>query len=71
MVVMTHFINDDSVMHKRIINFRPTDIHRGDDVSREFFYCIHGWGIKNVMTMTVDNASSNDKTLEYLVKKNS
>ncbi|GJT10872.1 zinc finger BED domain-containing protein RICESLEEPER 2 [Tanacetum coccineum] len=30
--------------------------------------CINGWGIKNVMTMTVDNIASNDKALEYLLE---
>lgn len=31
---------------------------------------MHGdWGLKNVMTMTIDNASSNDKAIEYLVDR--
>ena len=46
-------------MHKRIINFRPIDSHRGDDIGRELMECIKGWGIKNVMTMTLDNALMN------------
>ncbi|KAJ0513752.1 putative HAT dimerization domain, ribonuclease H-like superfamily, hAT-like transposase, RNase-H [Helianthus annuus] len=69
MVVTGHFIDDDWVMHKRIINFRPIDSHKGDDIARELLDCIHGWGIKNVMTMTLDNASSNDKAVGFLVKK--
>ncbi|KAJ9536380.1 hypothetical protein OSB04_un000440, partial [Centaurea solstitialis] len=56
MVVTVHFIDDDWS-------------HRGEDVGRELLECIQGWRIENVMTMTVDNASSNDKALEYLVKK--
>ncbi|KAJ9567365.1 LOW QUALITY PROTEIN: hypothetical protein OSB04_003331 [Centaurea solstitialis] len=70
MVVTAHFIDDDWVMHKRIINFRLIESHRGEDMGRELLDCIHGWGIENIRTMTVDNASSNDKTLEYLVKSN-
>ncbi|KAL4574512.1 hypothetical protein LXL04_021344 [Taraxacum kok-saghyz] len=31
--------------------------------------CIHEWGMKKVMSMTVDNAKSNDVAIKYLVKK--
>ncbi|GJZ28770.1 zinc finger BED domain-containing protein RICESLEEPER 2 [Tanacetum coccineum] len=68
MVLTAHFIDDDWVMHKRIINFRPIHSHRGVDIGRALLECITGWGIKNVMTVTVDNISSNDKALEYLVE---
>ncbi|GJT21886.1 zinc finger BED domain-containing protein RICESLEEPER 2 [Tanacetum coccineum] len=68
MVLTAHFIDDDWVMHKRIINFRPIHSHRGVDIGRALLECITGWGIKNVMTMTVDNIASNDKALEYLVE---
>ncbi|GJR97228.1 zinc finger BED domain-containing protein RICESLEEPER 2 [Tanacetum coccineum] len=68
MVLTAHFIDDDWVMHKRIINFRPIHSHRGVDIGRALLECINGWGIKNVMTMTVDNIASNDKALEYLLE---
>ena len=68
MVLTTHFIDDDWVMHKRIINFRPIHSHRGVDIGRALLECINGWGIKNVMTITVDNITSNDKAIEYLVE---
>ncbi|PWA56714.1 zinc finger BED domain-containing protein RICESLEEPER 2 [Artemisia annua] len=69
MVVTAHFIDDDWNMHKRIINFRPIESHRADDISADLLKCIVGWGIKNVMTMTVDNAPRNDKAISYLIKK--
>nr|GEX87844.1 zinc finger BED domain-containing protein RICESLEEPER 2 [Tanacetum cinerariifolium] len=69
MLVTAHFIDDDWNMHKRIINFRPIESHRADDISGDLLKCIVGWGIKNVMTMTVDNAPSNDKAIGYLIKK--
>lgn len=69
MVVTAHFIDEDWVMHKRIINFREIDSHKGKDVGRLLLDCIYGWGIKNVMTMTVDNATSNNKAIEYLITK--
>ncbi|PWA76961.1 zinc finger BED domain-containing protein RICESLEEPER 2 [Artemisia annua] len=68
MVLTAHFIDDDWVMHKRIINFRPIHSHRGVDIGRAILECITGWGIKNVMTIKVDNIASNDKALEYLVE---
>ncbi|PWA60048.1 zinc finger BED domain-containing protein RICESLEEPER 2 [Artemisia annua] len=68
MVLTAHFIDDDWVMHKRIINFRPIHSHRGVDMGRAILECITGWGIKNVMTITVDNIASNDKAIEYLVE---
>ncbi|GJZ85552.1 zinc finger BED domain-containing protein RICESLEEPER 2 [Tanacetum coccineum] len=64
----SHRHDEDWVMHKIIINFRPIHSHRGVDIGRALLECITGWGIKNVMTVTVDNISSNDKALEYLVE---
>ncbi|GJT94202.1 zinc finger BED domain-containing protein RICESLEEPER 2 [Tanacetum coccineum] len=68
MVLTAHFIDEDWVMHKRIINFRPIHSHRGVDIGRALLECITGWGLKNVMTVTVDNVASNDKAIEYLVE---
>nr|XP_043619135.1 zinc finger BED domain-containing protein DAYSLEEPER-like isoform X2 [Erigeron canadensis] len=69
MVVTAHFIDENWVMHKRIINFRPIESHSGDDIGPELLRCIDCWGIQNVMTITLDNASSNDKAIEYLLKE--
>ncbi|GKA15293.1 zinc finger BED domain-containing protein RICESLEEPER 2 [Tanacetum coccineum] len=60
--------HNDWVMNKRIINFRPINSHRGVDIGKVLLECINGWGIKNVMTVTVDNIASNDKALEYLLE---
>ncbi|KAL4560644.1 hypothetical protein LXL04_032797 [Taraxacum kok-saghyz] len=69
MVITAHFIDDDWVMHKRVVNFREVDTHKGEDMARELLVCIHKWGMKKVMSMTVDNAKSNDVAIKYLVKK--
>ncbi|XP_071694569.1 zinc finger BED domain-containing protein RICESLEEPER 1-like [Rutidosis leptorrhynchoides] len=66
---MAHFIDEDWVMHKRIINFRLIDSHKGDDIGSDLMECIRGWGIKNVIIMTFDNASSNDKVVYYVLSK--
>ncbi|GKA74620.1 zinc finger BED domain-containing protein RICESLEEPER 2 [Tanacetum coccineum] len=68
MVVTAHFIDDEWVMHKRIINFIPINSHKGDDIGRKLLTCITEWGLKNVMTIAVDNASTNNKALDYLVR---
>ncbi|GKD61913.1 hypothetical protein Tco_1299422, partial [Tanacetum coccineum] len=65
-IKMAHY--DDWVMHKRVINFKPISSHRGEDIRRKLLKCINKWGIKNVMTITVDNITSNDKALQYLVE---
>ncbi|PWA81298.1 zinc finger BED domain-containing protein RICESLEEPER 2 [Artemisia annua] len=68
MVITAHFVDDDWVMHKRVINFKRVNSHRGEDIGRVLLKCINEWGIKNVMTITVDNISSNDKALKYLIE---
>jgi hypothetical protein len=68
MVVTAHFIDDDWVIDKRVVNFREVDTHKGEDMARELLVCIHEWGMKKVMSMTVDNAKSNDVAIKYLVK---
>ena len=47
-------------MNKRIINFCPIAGHNGQLIGRPIEKCLISWGIKNVMTITVDNANSND-----------
>ncbi|GJR63610.1 zinc finger BED domain-containing protein RICESLEEPER 2 [Tanacetum coccineum] len=66
LVKMAHY--DDWVMHKRVINFKRINSHRGEDIGRVLLKCINGWGIKNVMTITVDNITLNDTALKYLIE---
>lgn len=63
MVVTTHFI-DGNRPHKRIINFRPIDTHKRENTGSKLLECIHRWRIKNVMTITIDNTTSNYKSIE-------
>ncbi|CAI9282170.1 unnamed protein product [Lactuca saligna] len=69
MVVTAHFITEDFVMHKRVVNFREIDTHKAEDMARELLICINEWGMKNVMTMTVDNAKTNDAAINIIVKE--
>ncbi|XP_050941542.1 zinc finger BED domain-containing protein RICESLEEPER 2-like [Cucumis melo] len=43
--------------------------HKGDTIGRAIEKCLEGWGIDRLFTVTVDNASSNDVAIAYLVKK--
>ena len=56
-------------MHKRVVNFREVDTHKAEDMARELLICINEWGMKNVMTMTVDNAKTNDAAINIIVKE--
>nr|KAJ0185566.1 hypothetical protein LSAT_V11C900474930 [Lactuca sativa] len=69
MVVTTHFIDENWIMHKRLTNFREIDNHKGEDMGQELLDCICGWGMKNVMTITLDNVATNIKAIDFLVKK--
>ncbi|KAA0065395.1 zinc finger BED domain-containing protein RICESLEEPER 2-like isoform X3 [Cucumis melo var. makuwa] len=69
MVITTHFIDDDWNLHKRILNFCQVANHKGDTIGRAIEKCLEGWGIDRLFTVTVDNASSNDVVIAYLVKK--
>ncbi|KAA0034808.1 putative transposase [Cucumis melo var. makuwa] len=69
MVLTAHFIDDDWNLHKRILNFCQVANHKGDTIGRAIEKCLEGWGIDRLFTVTVDNASSNDVAIAYLVKK--
>ncbi|KAL9690156.1 hypothetical protein QQ045_010552 [Rhodiola kirilowii] len=64
-----HFIDDNWSMNKRILNFVPIRSHRGEDIGLVIENCLRDWEIKNVFTITVDNAASNNTAIEYLRKK--
>ncbi|KAL0545901.1 hypothetical protein IC582_015798 [Cucumis melo] len=69
MVITAHFIDDDWNLHERILNFCQIANHKGDTIGRAIEKCLEGWGIDKLFTVTVDNASSNDVAIAYLVKK--
>lgn len=42
------------------------DSHKGEDIGKALDKCLLEWGIENVCTITVDNASSNDGAIGYM-----
>ena len=69
MSLTAHFIDEEWKLQKRIINFCLIENHKGETIGREIERCLREWGIENVFTITVDNASSNDGAISYLQKK--
>ncbi|KAG6482666.1 hypothetical protein ZIOFF_059302 [Zingiber officinale] len=54
---------------RRRINFTKTTSHKGDDIGKVLETCLSNWGIDKVFTITVDNASTNEKAVEYMGKR--
>ncbi|XP_031095252.1 zinc finger BED domain-containing protein RICESLEEPER 2-like [Ipomoea triloba] len=69
MVVTAHFIDEDWKLHKKIISFIPVTSHKGQYIAKALENCLLEWGLRNVFTVTVDNASSNDTALGFLKRK--
>lgn len=68
MLITDHFIADDWTLHKRIMGFTKVSDHKGTTIGREIESSILEWGIKQIFTITVDNASSNTTSIDYLRK---
>jgi hypothetical protein len=68
MCITVHFIDSNQNLHKRILNFCLLPNHKGKTIGQKIESCMLEWGISSIFTITVDNASSNDTTLEYLRK---
>jgi hypothetical protein len=66
MVITSHFIDSDWNLHKRILNFCLIPNYKGKTIGEKILECMLGWGIRNIFTITVDNATSNDAALEYV-----
>lgn len=66
MCLTGHFINNDWNLTKKILSFVPISSHKGVEVGQAIEKCLLEWGIDNVFTIAVDNASSNDTAVSYL-----
>ncbi|CAN1294021.1 Zinc finger BED domain-containing protein RICESLEEPER 2 [Linum perenne] len=69
MCITTHYVGKDWKLHKKIINFTKITSHKGDDIGAKLAECLEEWGLKNVFTVTVDNASTNDVACTFLKNK--
>nr|XP_021851849.1 zinc finger BED domain-containing protein RICESLEEPER 1-like [Spinacia oleracea] len=69
MCLTSHFIDINWKLHKKILNFCIIPGHSGETIGKSVQKCLLEWGISRVMTITVDNASSNDVGIQYLIKR--
>ena len=68
MCVTAHFVDDGWNLQKKIISFVLVTSHKGEQIAKALENYLPNWGIKNVFSITVDNASSNDVTVGFLKK---
>lgn len=46
MCLTAHWINDDWVLQKKILNFCPIENHRGETIGSLVYECIENWGLR-------------------------
>ena len=66
MCLIAQFRDDNWNLHKKIINFCPAAGQSGKLIGKVVKKCLLAWGLKKVLTLTVDNASSYDLAIKYL-----
>ena len=64
-----HFIDDDWKLQKKILNFCQITGHSGEAIGNAVEICLKRCGITKVLTITVDNATSNDLCIQFLKKR--
>ena len=69
MVVTKYFMDIDRKLYKRIINFTKILSHAWEEIGKLIEICLREWGIENLFSIVVDNASSNDTVIEYLKRR--
>ncbi|XP_050895300.1 zinc finger BED domain-containing protein RICESLEEPER 2-like [Lathyrus oleraceus] len=69
LTLTAHFVDNEWKYQKRIISFTVIPNHKGETVGRKIEEVLRDWGIRNVSTINVDNATSNDVAVTYLKRK--
>ena len=64
--ITAHFIDDEWKLHKIIISFVPGSSHKSEYITKAMKNCLLDWGLKNVFSVTIDNALSNDIAMWYI-----
>ncbi|KAK5839265.1 hypothetical protein PVK06_008041 [Gossypium arboreum] len=67
--ITANFIDNNRKLNKKILNFCPISTHKGEFIGMVIEKRLLNWGIDKLLTVTVDNASSNDVAIGYLRKK--
>ena len=69
MSLTAHFIDDDWKLHKKILIFSQTTGHSGELIAKHVEACLNNWELKRVLSVTVDNATTNDVGVQYLKRR--
>ena len=69
MCVTCHWVNNEWKLNKRILSFIPVISHKGEYIAKSIENCLLDWGVTNIFTITVDNASSNDTVIALFKKR--
>ncbi|KAJ0752291.1 putative HAT dimerization domain, ribonuclease H-like superfamily, hAT-like transposase, RNase-H [Helianthus annuus] len=69
MCLTAQFIDDDWNLHNKMINFKLVDSDDGEEIGSTIIECLKEWGIENVLTITIGNASSSDDAISFLKSK--
>ncbi|XP_060670771.1 zinc finger BED domain-containing protein RICESLEEPER 2-like [Ziziphus jujuba] len=69
MSLTAHYVDDDWMLHKRILSFCVIPNHKGEAIGKLIEVYLHDWGIEKVFIITLDNASANNNLIAYLKRK--
>nr|GEV69656.1 zinc finger BED domain-containing protein RICESLEEPER 2-like [Tanacetum cinerariifolium] len=58
-----HFIDNDWNLVKKVLNFCLFDGHQGIDIGKRVENCLNEWGFNNILSISVDYASSNNNAI--------
>ncbi|CAN0903597.1 Putative AC transposase [Linum grandiflorum] len=67
--ITAHFVGVDWKLHRKIINFCRILSHKGVDIADVVGDCLEKWRLRNICSVTVDNASANDTAIQCLKEK--
>ena len=66
MVITAHWIDDEWSLQKNILNIFQTPDHKGETIAKSIESYLLDWGIENLLTITLDNATANDEAITHL-----
>jgi hypothetical protein len=59
-------MDSDWNLYKKILNFFQVLNHKNETIQKALESCLTDWDIDRVLTIILDNASSNDSAITYL-----
>ncbi|RZB51997.1 putative AC transposase [Glycine soja] len=61
--------SSEKMLQNKVIKFYQVKSHTGKNLARTFESCLSSWGLTFVLSLTLENSTSNDKAIEYLQKR--